>query len=133
VAKADTVMLLSLPAAINLDNEPGPDGLRVQVYFFQKDLASPVTVTGTVDFMMFDGKVTGSEIDTVKPLRVWSLAPASLATCLVRSTVGWSYAADLKWEADKPAGKTVSLTARYSPPDGGQPLYASPVVIAVGG
>jgi len=131
VAEIDRIEMLSLPAAVNLDNKPGPDGLRVQTYLFQVGRPQPVPVSGTLEFLLFDRKVGLGELDTVKPSRVWSFGPRDLPNYLTRSMIGWEYAMELRWDDDAPKSDTISLAARYTAP-AGRRVYSSPVVIALG-
>jgi len=126
----DRIEILSLPAAINLDTVPGPDGLRVQVYLFQYAQDQPVTAAGTLEFLVFDRKVGAGEIYTVQPFETWSFQGEQLGRYLGRSLIGWNYSMELRWQTS-PAARTLTLVARYTPP-AGQPVHSSPVMISMG-
>ncbi len=117
-------------AGLNLDDVPGSDGVRVQVLFFQLVQPLPVTVTGTLEFTLFEGKVKLSELHAQRPMQVWKFPPETLPRHLFRSMVGWGYTMELRWKRP-PKTSVVSLAARYVPSEG-SPLHSHPVVIMVG-
>ena len=131
VASVDRITILSLPAAINLDNVPGADGLRVKVYLFQLAQPKPVIAAGTLEFLLYENKINRSDLHTKRPLKVWSFPAEKLRMYLVPSMVGWCYAMELRWGVEAPKADSISLAARYDSPNG-RTIYSTPVVIAMG-
>ena len=128
----DRITMLSLPGAINLDSQPGPDGLRVRVLMFERSQPQPVTAAGQLEYLMFDGRIGPSEFHTREPLQVWRFPAEELPRHLTRSMVGWGYSMELRWSGRTPPGNVVSLAARYVPPNGGPEAYSSPLIISLG-
>jgi len=132
VQTVDKVTILTLPAAVNLDDEPGPDGIRIKAMLFQKSNPRPVTVAGQLDFLLYDRKVSIGELYTERPFHVWSFPAEKLSPYLTRNIVGWGYAMELRWGKHGPKGAVISVAARYTPPDG-PAVYSSPVVLSISG
>ena len=130
VTKVDHIDILSMPAALNFDHRPGPDGVRVTVYLYRLDRPEPVTIEGTLELMVYEEKVSPSDLHTREPFHVWRFGPEKLARQLFRGIVGWGYAMDLHWGTRGPRSRTISLVARYLPPEGPD-VYSDPVVIAM--
>ena len=63
VEQADAIELwANPPVAVNWNDEPGPDGVRVSVFLYQY-AGQPVTsvlIKGTLEFLMYDGRVDES-------------------------------------------------------------------------
>lgn len=128
VRQIDRIDLYSLPAAVNMDDIPGPDGLKVRVFLFQLAEPAPVTVTGTLEFLLYDGKVPPARLAEARPIHLWSFQQGELARYLTRSMIGWGYSMPLAWGPDAPTAPIVTLAARYMPP-AGKPLYSAPIFI----
>jgi hypothetical protein len=118
------------PAAINWDDQPGPDGVQVSVFLYQSDHAEPVLVKGTIEFLMFEGRKARESLATAKPLRMWSYGVTELATQQVRGPAGWGYAFQLGWGKDVPQSAVITLIVRYVPAAGAA-TYSEPMVISV--
>lgn len=131
VVRVDRIEVLSTPVALNFDSRPGPDGVAVKVYLFRVDRPEPVTVEGRLELMLYDQKISSSDLHTREPFHVWRLGPDELAMYLSRGIVGWRYAMDLRWGSRRPRGGTISLVVRYLSPEG-PAVYSDPVAIAMG-
>ena len=131
VARVDRIEVLATPVALNFDNHPGPDGIAVKVYLFRLDRPEPVTVAGKLELMLYDEKISSSDLHAREPFHVWRLGPDELAMHLSRGIVGWRYAMDLQWGSRRPRSGMISLVIRYLPPEGPS-VYSDPVAIAVG-
>jgi len=132
VAQIDKIELWMTPGTpVNWDDQPGPDGFQVQVRFYRLPPSAPLplTVQGTVEFLMFDESVAEPEIRTLKPARTWSFSGPTLQECLARSIVGWGYAMRLPWETP-PAARIVTLAAVYHPPQG-PAVWSAPIHVAM--
>jgi len=130
VGTVDVVDLRAAPVALNWDDQPGPDGLEAYVYLYQRAHPLPVTVSGKLEFLLFEGRVTQGGVRTMKPFRVWPFAGRQLNSCLVRGVAGWMYVVRLRWGASVPTTDMVTLAARYHPGDD-EPRYSSPVPVAM--
>jgi len=128
VAAVDHIYPELWPAPVNLDETPGPDGLQASVLFFLRARPLPVTVSGTVELLLFDGRVGRAEAETVKPLLVCTFRGDDLPKHLRRMRAGWGYSFVLPWGKQAPAAPAVTLAVRYLPPEG-PPLYSQPVSI----
>ena len=129
----DSVNLWVRPTAMNWDDQPGPDGVQVQVYFFRRDDEHklPLTVSGSVDMILYEGNVKRSEISSAKPFHTWRFSPAQMKGFLARGMVGWCYTLTLPWGTNAPRADTVPLTARSTAPAGAT-LHAAPASISLG-
>jgi hypothetical protein len=132
VDQADHVELwANPPVAINWDQDPAPDGVRVSVLLYQTSAAAPVLIKGTLEFLMFDGRIPDGSLASAKPLQTWSFTEQELATRQVATMVGWGYDVQLGWGRNVPAASAVTVIVRYKSPKG--PVISSaPTIIAVG-
>jgi len=126
----DRVTLMSLPTAVNLDQDPGPDAVMVQAHLFKNNQPAPVLVNGKLQFLLYENRVTRSELHALSPHLVWTYSGAKLERHKTQTWVGWGYSAKLRWGSKPPTSKAVSLAARYIS-DRGAVVYSSPVVISM--
>ena len=68
--RIDRIEAFSLPVAVNLDNVPGSDGVRLQLYLFQYDNPKPVICSGTLEILLFDRRLDEAGVRTVQPFHV---------------------------------------------------------------
>ena len=130
VHTVDQIEMFSSMAGINFDHIPGADGVSIQVLLYQLVQPKPVTVTGTLEFLLFDGKIAREEMHTRQPLHIWRFSGQQLPQYLFRSMVGWGYAMDLRWGKRAPTSKLITVAVRYVPPPGeGRIVYSDPVTI----
>ena len=130
VEMVDSVQLsASPPNALNWDDSPGLDGIQVVVQFYQMSQDLPVTVSGTLDFLLCEGMVGAADLAKAQVFHMWTYQAYDLPQYLFRSFGLWGYSMRLGWGAHLPTTDTVTLTARYQPPGGGQPIYARPIII----
>ena len=134
----DHVQLFVLPTAINMDDVPGPDGISIEIMFFQlsqgadgKVVNKTVPISGCVEVVMFDGQVRAGDIATASPLKVWRFAPGQIGPYLNRSALGYYYAMALPWGKNEPKATSVTVIVRYQPPNE-QPMYSESLAVAVG-
>jgi len=130
VSQVDVVAAEAVPMAVNWDERPGPDGVRIRVTLFQRAQPRPVVGSGTLDFLLFPGKVGDVDPATARPAQSWTFACAELRPSLVRSIVGWGYSLSLGWGDRMPDSPTVTVFVRYAAP-GGEPVWSKPVTIAI--
>ena len=124
--------LFSVPQAVNLDDEPGPDGFAVRLFArgpkSSKGVAFP---NGALEIAMFDGLVSETSGSTNRPLRTWEFTGSELKQHAGQSAVGTGYRFTLRWMDARPAGSRISIVARYLPPSG-PPISSAPSTVAIG-
>ncbi len=132
VEEIDQIVLrLTPPTPVNWDDDPAADGLQVQVHFFQVDRPLSVTVKGSLEFVLYAGRLTASQAAEAQPWQIWTLNRVSLAGHAGRSLVGWGYAIPLSWQPRKPRMPVATLIARYHSPSGRQSV-SRPIFVAMG-
>jgi hypothetical protein len=130
VANVNKITLLAQPMAVNLDYQPGPDALRVEVFLFHDDKPQPVLGQDTVQFLLYEWPTGAASQPTDSPYLVWTYPPERLAGHITRNPIGWGYAVDLKWGAQEPRSNAVTVVAVYRFADG-HTISSSPVTIPV--
>ncbi len=122
-----------MPTAINFDTDPAPDGVRAQVFCYKNGQDQPVTITGTLQFIMFDGTLKKSATAGYPPLKTWSYDGRQLKPQLTTYRV-WGYNFDLLWDkSNQPKSGFVTLVAAYKVPGSAKEIFSDPVTIPVGG
>lgn len=132
VNQVDRIELFSSIAAINFDSEPTPDGIQVRVLLYQLSQPHPVLVRGTLDFLLFEGKISAAEFSASRPFRRWRFDAEILPRYLARSIVGWGYAMELRWPERAPRAGRITLVARYESPQG-RIVHSDLLVVSMGG
>jgi hypothetical protein len=123
--------LLAMPVALNLDNLPGPDGFAVKVYAGSRAEPKPIRIThGTLEVVIYDGVVPVTALLATPPLRVWRFGPDQLPLYETKTSIGVGYDFTLSWEENRPARNQITVTSRYTSPEG-RVLYAAPTPITV--
>lgn len=123
--------LLSV-SAVNWDDQPGPDGVRLRLFCWEYHQSLPVMVKGTMEVMVFEGRLSPATVDKAKPFHVWKLTTEDLSTFAGRSTVGWCYVMQLAWDKNVPKTRKITLLARYISATGVQ-TFSAPVSIPMAG
>lgn len=129
-------LMTPLVPAINLDENPGPEAIRLRAFFKRldggKNQHRMVTVSGSLKFLMFDGKIAGESMAAVEPRHTWRFSASDLASRAFRTRLyGWGYEFVLRWGADAPQESRVTLVGVYETPGGGA-LYSAPIQITIG-
>ena len=106
------------PQPADWDGRPGPDGIEVRVRLYRSDPVRAVPVSGTLEFLLFEGVLRAEQIAQAKPLRTWSYVGEPLHRHASRDIVGWSYMLRLDWGDDVPQADALTLISRYRLPDG---------------
>lgn len=124
--------LFAVPNALNLDGNPGPDGIGVRIYASPPGKAEGVAVrSGRIEIWIWDGVVTNPGSHQ-KTLHVWSFGSADLEPFAgSTTTLGVGYQLALGWGTNRPSGKVVTVQARYHAPNG-QALSSTTSTISVG-
>lgn len=123
--------LLSMPVALNLDAQPGADGVAVKI--FASIAASEKTaaiVEGKLEILMYDGIIPPGTRDIPPALHTWVYSPQDLKSQASVKSVGVGYELVLAWGADRPNKKNVTLIARHVS-NRGQTVYSGPVTVTV--
>jgi hypothetical protein len=128
--RPDAISLYALPVAINLDNQPGADGLRISLYAFRRTQPEPITLdSGRLEVRLYEGRLSGQELAETEPVQVWSFSAPQLRTHVKRTAAGPGYVLDLSWAPRPPAARVITLLARFYPTRGA-PLESSPLSLA---
>ena len=130
--QADAIELwANPPVAVNWNDDPGPDGVRVSVFLYQYrgNRVTSVLIKGTLEFLMYDGRLDDTELAHAMPMQTWTYTEQELATREVRGPPGWGYATQLAW-THVPKSSRVTLVVGYRSPKG-ETLYSRPLVIGV--
>ncbi len=131
VTRIEWIDLHVMPTAVNLDDVPGPDGLRAQVFLYQLARPEPVTVDGTLEMLLYEGNIPAASLDKHEPFHVWRFDAAELRGMLIRKLGLWGYSMELRWGRRAPTAAAVTLEARYSRP-GGKTIHSVPSAIPLG-
>lgn len=129
VKHVDVINLaLSPPTVLNWDNRPGADGMEVVVHLYQLARPLPVMASGRLEFLLYEGNVPKGALLGTKPFHTWGFEGDQLEAHRGRDVIGWGYGMRLAWGSRVPTGSTITLAARYLPPEE-KPLYSAPVTI----
>jgi len=127
-----SMSLQTAPNALNWDGEPGPDGVRARLFLFaggQSDAAQ--LQRGSVDFLLFEGRVAESQIAGTPPYHLWSFTASEFAASAGQGLIGWCYEPTLAWGKHVPRTNTITLVVRINQP-GLPPLYSAPTLLSMG-
>lgn len=115
--------------AVDVDGRPGPDGFGVRLYASHRRAkeATPIE-SGTLELMMFDGRLAGGELEAATPLKTWRFAAQELKARAQKTEIGTSYRFILSWGAQRPTKGTITIVARYEPLRG-RPVRSGPGTI----
>jgi hypothetical protein len=130
--QVDKLELESLPSAVNLDDVPGPDGIKLalRLYSLKQPLAF-VLQKGEIEFVIYEGTVKEADIAAASVFHSWRFNASDIAGSGKKTLVGWQYSLSLNWLGHVPSTQVITLVARIPRP-GESPLYARPVHLAMG-
>src|SRR6185503_5809266 len=112
------IHLFGVPVAVNLNQEPGPDGFAVRVYASNGRAASGLRIkTGRLEVALYDGGKLKIGPDD-PPLRVWTYDPNGLKPFAAKSFIGWGYRFALPWAEARPTHDRFTIVVRYVAPSG---------------
>ena len=114
----EIIVQLTPPTAMNWDDTPGPDGLQARVHFFRADEDLAVTIRGTLELALYEGRVGDRALVDEKPFRTWKYEGDVLRSHLEKTLVGWGYGMRLGWGHQPPASGSVTVLARYHSQEG---------------
>lgn len=128
----EKIILLSAPAAVDLDQLPGADGIAIRIYASNRQTAKTIPVTaGTLEILMHDGVAIAGDLKSLKPLKTWSLTAAELRPYARSTTFGVCYSLLLSWGDARPTKPSITVLALYRSPQG-PGFYSGPSTITVG-
>jgi hypothetical protein len=123
--------LLSMPMALNLDANPGADGVAVKLFANNAVTAKTVPIAeGMIEILMYDGVLNAGTQDIPPALHVWSYAPQELKPFTFNKSIGTGYDLVLAWGQDQPKSRNVTLIARHVSARG-KTVFSGPVTITV--
>lgn len=133
--RVDKLELESFPAAINLDDDPGADGIQLKLRLFNlQEPPAQRLQRGEIEFVLYEGRIPDDQLGAAEPFYIWRYNSAAKLNRHGRNTlVGWQYEMVLAWNKDhSPETRAITVIARLLRP-GKPPLYARPVHITVSG
>lgn len=129
--KVDHINLQTAPTALNWDGKPGADGIEARVFLFQVKQPKPVALErGTLELLVYEGRVEPNNLSTTKPEYVWRYPMQRLVAHRGKTAVGVGYLFRLDWTGVAPRSEIVTVSARIPNPDGNS-LYAMPIMVTV--
>jgi hypothetical protein len=131
VTQVDAIELwANPPVAVNWNDVPGPDGVRVSAFLYQirGNKVTSVLVEGTLEFFMYDGRVDDADVSRAKPMQTWRFNGQEMAALVVRGPPGWGYAVQLGWGDNAPKSSRVTMILCYKSPKGAV-TFSRPLVI----
>ena len=122
----DQLHLLVTSVALNVDDQPGPDGVGVRIYASRRERAEALPIaSGTLDILMFDGNLPLDQLRSAQPRHTWSYPAEKLKPYIQKTTIGISYRFAALWGEDKPTADRVTFVARHTSPNAKQ-AYSAP-------
>jgi hypothetical protein len=128
--RIDRLMLMvDSGSAINWDQKPGPDGVRVKLYLFQIN-GSKVNATelqrGTIELLLFDGRFSIHQLPDIKPLQKWQYSAHQMKDASNVTAAGPAYGLALPFGKKLPKSDVITVSARVLQPNGSA-MYARPI------
>lgn len=131
VQTVDHIDLMTPPMASNLDRQPGADGIQVRVFLYSGSQGiQTVKGSGTLEIMLYDGRIGLQQAAMLQPLRSWTFSPEELTTFTFKWKGLWGYQMALRWGEAEPRASVVTLIARYTAPSG-EVVHAEPVPVRI--
>lgn len=116
--------LLGLPMAVNLDAQPGADGVVVKLFANSPASARAVPIrSGTLEISAYPGSPGPATLPP--PFHRWMFTPAQLAPHAFTTTLGTGYNLILDWRPRSFPADRVTVIARYQP-DHGPSVISAP-------
>ena len=122
--------LINVPVALDLDGQPGPDGISVKVYATAAGNPKPVRIgAGSLELLMFDGpfRRQAAQPPILKQFRFTS---QELLDAEFTAKIGAGYQFYLHWGTNLPTQRIMSVAARYTRADG-QVVISRPSSVTV--
>jgi len=113
----------------NLDEKPGPDGLKARIYALRNLTPKAVPISkGILEVIIYDGDSNRNQKDT--PRQVWSYSGAVLDRQMIQTSIGYGYDFTLIIDKTTPLPSKLSVMARLTQNDGAS-ISAKPVSISI--
>lgn len=123
-APIDRISLICRPVALNLDDAPGTDGVGLTLYASSATAPKTLRITqGTVEIRLYDGALKPADLLEAQPLSTWTFTAEDLEKFVYTGSIGACYPLPIRWGAKKPRQNWVTVTARFTPPEG--PVFQS--------
>ena len=124
-----SIRLLTSPVLFNLDEQPGPDGLKARIYALRNLTPKAVPISeGILEVIIYDGDSNRKQKDT--PRQVWSYSGAVLDRQMIQTSIGYGYDFTLIIDKTTPLPSKLSVMARLTQNDGAS-ISAKPVSISI--
>lgn len=123
------MLMVDSASAINWDQNPGPDGVRVKIYLWQNDGKKINAVTlkrGTIELLLYDGRLKIHQLPDSTPIQQWRYSADQMKQAVNKRPVGSVYGWALAFGQKLPKSDIITVSARILHP-GGAPMYAQPV------
>jgi hypothetical protein len=122
------INLLIQPVALNLDANPGADGIALKVFAVAEGSPKAVPIRkGALDIEAYDGTLEAGQPSG--SFHTWHFEPADLAPHQFNTALGTGYNLTLSWAPKVLRRDRVTVAARYVAPDG-QAVVSAPIAIA---
>jgi hypothetical protein len=112
--------LITVPVALDLDGQPGPDGVSVKLYATAEGNPKPVPIRqGTLEVLLFDGPFQRQKAHP-PILKQFHFSATELRQMEFTAKIGIGYQLALPWGTNLPSHRIMSVAARYSVSPGNQ-------------
>ncbi len=109
--------VVGLPVAVNLDDQPGADGVVVRLFAANRSLPRALPIrSGSLEVSAYEGTPSSAALPV--PFQVWTYSPQELARREVSTTLGLGYNLLLSWVPRVLSSDRVTIIVRYQGPDG---------------
>ena len=110
--------VMTMPVALNLDQNPGVDGFSAKVYANDAAHPKPVAIrNGQLEVLIWDGTLFGAT-NVPPPLKTWTFDASQLLQYRFESGIGVGYEFSLRWGTNQPTKRLITVAARYTAPNG---------------
>ncbi len=134
VAQVDEVILLTRVNPLRTIGEgESPNAIALEVFFEKAGQPGGVPVSGSLEVLIFEGRVPPEELLTRRPFHVETYTnamlrerPDSTLREGISPRLGVSYRGAVPWGEKAPAAALLTVAARYIPPRG-SPVISAPI------
>jgi hypothetical protein len=136
----EKIELYADPVALNWDDKPGPDGIRVQAIFYQVTpgqgdapaAVKAVAVAGDIEFRLYEGRLHAADLNKAVPFQVWNYNQQQSRGYLCRTLVGEVYRLALEWGTHVPKTAYVTIVVGYRAGGNASMSFSAPVTVSMG-
>jgi len=122
-------LMVDSASAINWNEKPGPDGVRIKIFLWRKEGTRWDAVAlkrGTIELTLYDGKFETYQLPDIKPSHKWRYSADQIKKAVNVRPVGKVYGFALGFGKKLPKADIITVSVRILNP-GGSPMYAEPV------